>query len=886
MRLRALRLKDVGIFRDPVAIDGFSGRLDVLCGPNEAGKSTLLRAIRAAFLLKHTSRSEAIDRLRPYAGGEPHIEADFEAGGRRWRLVKKFGRGKTAELIDLARAATLHQGVEADDRIAEIAGFGDGLEAPVGLVWIEQGAALKPIEPNARSGGHALLSSAIRAEIEAAAGGSASRAVHGRVEALLDPFVGGRPKGSPKTGSPLDAAQRQRRKVADDLAMARQALATDKDRLDELGKSRARLAELSDPAARSTLEQALAEASRRLEAGRAAAGRLATAAERARAAGLEHAAAANELKHLETALAELARVSQSRAVLEAELARIAPEAEAARRRLEEADAALAAAKDELAQVQAAAVQRAEAAQAAADAAHLADVAQRLASARELDAALVVAERAAKAVKVTASLLEGVEREQRSINLIAERLGAAAAVVLLDLLPAAADRVRIADRVPARNAELRVTEPVEIAIEGIGRIRVTPGGWAERADDEADLAAHRETLAGLLASAGVASLEAARAAGAARQAAEARRAEMAGRLAGLAPHGIGGLEAEHEALASRIGMARPPLSDALPDAVELKTRIAAIEARIGTLAGEHRAARAAHETAAAETERLASKLAAAVTTLAEIEKALPHAAERGQELARLVETCRKTEAALNAAIRERIAIAETAPDTQSLARIEAEHASTRAALQRSDAERHEVERRISLLEGALSSNAEAGGETVVAELDGEHQRLDAEVGRLEAERNALLLLAEVLAEAMSESRERFLAPVLQRLSPYLATVLPDARIAIDEALTPVGLARDQRDEEVARLSDGTQEQIAVIARLGYARLLAETGRPVPLILDDALVNTDDERLSRMFAALAAAASVHQVIVLTCHGRSFEPLVTAHGATALKIVPWDP
>ena len=91
MKIRAIRLREVGIFREPVAIEGLSGTLDVLAGANELGKSTILRALERLFLAKHTAAGRDIERLRPHAGGAPLIEADFEAQGRVWRL-RKSGR--------------------------------------------------------------------------------------------------------------------------------------------------------------------------------------------------------------------------------------------------------------------------------------------------------------------------------------------------------------------------------------------------------------------------------------------------------------------------------------------------------------------------------------------------------------------------------------------------------------------------------------------------------------------------------------------------------------------------------------------------------------------------------------------------------------------------
>ena len=44
MKIMAIRLAECGRFQQPVALEGLSGRLDVLAGPNEMGKSTVLRS--------------------------------------------------------------------------------------------------------------------------------------------------------------------------------------------------------------------------------------------------------------------------------------------------------------------------------------------------------------------------------------------------------------------------------------------------------------------------------------------------------------------------------------------------------------------------------------------------------------------------------------------------------------------------------------------------------------------------------------------------------------------------------------------------------------------------------------------------------------------------
>jgi len=54
------------------------------------------------------------------------------------------------------------------------------------------------------------------------------------------------------------------------------------------------------------------------------------------------------------------------------------------------------------------------------------------------------------------------------------------------------------------------------------------------------------------------------------------------------------------------------------------------------------------------------------------------------------------------------------------------------------------------------------------------------------------------------------------------------------------------------------------------MLAERGIAAPIILDDALVYCDDDRIQRMFEALSRAGKQQQIIVLTCRLKSFGPL----------------
>jgi uncharacterized protein YhaN len=63
---------------------------------------------------------------------------------------------------------------------------------------------------------------------------------------------------------------------------------------------------------------------------------------------------------------------------------------------------------------------------------------------------------------------------------------------------------------------------------------------------------------------------------------------------------------------------------------------------------------------------------------------------------------------------------------------------------------------------------------------------------------------------------------------------------------------------------------VVTRLALADVIKKGGHPATVILDDALVNTDERRLERMHHVLRKAAEGLQVIILTCRERDFRDI----------------
>ena len=145
------------------------------------------------------------------------------------------------------------------------------------------------------------------------------------------------------------------------------------------------------------------------------------------------------------------------------------------------------------------------------------------------------------------------------------------------------------------------------------------------------------------------------------------------------------------------------------------------------------------------------------------------------------------------------------------------------------------------------------------------------------------LRQALEEARLAAKEQYLGPVMDELRPLISLVVADANITFDDTtLVPRSLERNGQEEDVSVLSGGMREQLTVLTRLAFARLLAKNGRPVPVILDDALVYSDDDRIEKMFIALHRQARDLQIIVFSCRQRAFAEL----GGQSLRMSEWAP
>jgi len=862
VKLRAIRLKEVGRFREGVALEGLSGGLDVLAGPNEVGKSTILKAVQLALFEQHTSKAmKKLEPLRPYSGGAPLVEVDFEVDGATWRVRKQFLSSASAVLKDLNGGAVA-RGADAETRLAELMGS----DGRFSLLWVDQGASLAAPEPVRTAGG--ALNAAIESEVETVADSGAARIVQAQIKAELAELVTpGRAQPTGRYKVALDECQMLER----ERALARERLAGARERLDALQGLRKQITALSHPAAATQRAEAAAAAMRAFEAARSAREKLRHAEEALRAQQQTVDALKSTLGDLQNKMADLAKLEEAESREAPELAaceRHVAESEGgageARKRRDEIKAALAAAEKEHKALELAA--------------RLAEIANRLEGARAAagEHKSLSAELAANGADEP--LIKAVRREAQSVATIAARLSAAAPTVTVAYAKGGAGKIKTGGRPLDDGETLNPTHPLTLQIEGVGTLTVAPGQSDGLAEDEADLAAHEKQLATLLSQAGASSLEEAETRAGERRDLEVKLAEAAGELKRAAPDGIERLERAHAQLAAQAASDEPPArsQEELEEAARgLVEGLAAAEARLTEAATAHGKARESLVQMLTRAEQRRERIAALGASLGD-------AAARKAALMKQTGALADAEAALNAAVRDVAAWRETAPEEAGIAALEKAAETAKAAHAQAEQQLNELRRTEAGIEGQLMADRADDVESRLAELEGAYASAEARMNALREEASALQLLARELDAAQSETRDRFAKPVLDRLAPFLGLVFPDARASFGDGLALHGLERAGGAETFDRLSQGTQEQLAVLVRLGLGRLLAETGAPTPLILDDALVYADDTRIERMFAALQLAAQSHQVLVLTCRERTFEGL----GGHRIAIAPWRP
>ncbi len=864
MQIRAIRLQNVRRFIDPVEIGGLGPGINVLAAPNERGKSTFFDALHAAFFLPCRSMNADVRSLIPHAGGDPEVTVSFDANGASWRLEKRWSKAAGRRSARLWRNGTLSaQAGQAEDQIAELLSPpADG--GPAGLLWVRQGLTELGARGDEAKTRHTLLTS-VAGEVDAMTGGRQMEALSARIEAELAQNLTSK---GPRKGGPLHAAAAEVASLEERYRELRAASADLSDALAQRHEKRAERARLTDPEDSARRQGALADAEAALKDAERHETALQTARDAARMASVVLQSTTTERTRLNEALTEQREAHDKHHSAQDVYDRAKSDAEASGAAAKSAGErkTLAHQAEQSARSRHAAALRAERAQELE--ARRRDLEQRLQAAEEARRAAEAARAEAQSGPTDARMAE---LRKRQTALSAAHLARDTAAPSITLSYSGEGRVRREGTALPADAPIPLPDGGTFELDGIGRLTLAPG--AAGASDAVVLA--RADLDRTLADAGFASLAAAEEAVHARTIAETALAQATATLRAAAPEGIDALRT------SLARMPAPPAPDtSLPSLQDADDAMQAAGDTLLEASAEYEAARSRQDAAQSALAHAEAALAAAGNRVERAAHALAMHEDPQAVLSALDLRHRAESEALGTATRTLGELERVATDISALtARFERASAaveSARQALQTLAVDLRGLDTYIETRASAAIEEELQDSADRLAEAQRRHAAIEEDCAVLQR-------LAQALSSAREAAQEHYLAPVLAELEPLVRMLWPEAALTLDpETLLPSNLTRRDTPEAFDILSGGTREQIALLVRLAFARMLAREGRPAPVILDDAIVFADDDRIVTMFDALTRQASDLQVIVFSCRQRAFRDL----GGQALTITPAEP
>ena len=892
MKLRTLSVNQFKRFTEPTRLGELSDGLNVVIGPNELGKSTMLDALRAVLFERYSSRARPIiDLQNDRSNAAPVVELAFEVDGAEYILTKRFVKNAYAQLR--CPDGTLLEADAAEEKLRNLLGFTEagnrGATSETlgmwGVLWVQQGQSFG--RPKLPDSALASLSAGLESEVGAVLGGRRGREIPQIIEQQLGELITEarqQPRGRYKAA--LDRIEDQARRLSEKQQLQREMAET----LEQLATAETRVERLDDDNQDRDDQCELEKARVRLND--------------VMRSEAELEAAQSELQNRQGQLNHARRAQSERADHRSELADAQEQLRQKRKRFEELrqqEHESSAPLEELRQ----AVDRAETAVEAAEesearcrlsldlisrSTELSDLVRRQNDVAAVQQRLDKTQRKADQIQVTNDSLQRIREAAQAVDQAKARLSVATTRIEFDI---PGDRLSGIEVDGSQlNDPPRIIEAVErivITIPERGRIAVDPA----IADRDQLLHAERDAQAKLRATleeAGAQSLAEAEILRDQRRDHEADANAAKAELERLLPSGGA------STLQNRIEELRQSLSSMpsewqtseLPERDHAETELRNAQSDLQKAREGLRIARAAVEERGSAIAALSNEVLMAQSSV-DFQTDLVKRRQEKLESDAMVAPDDQIAAAMNAAAQavceQQKLVSKRESDWSAGARPQLEARIDRlekAIFQRANS-RSEIKADIARLRERVEIHDSAGIDEDIERTQHALDQMKRQRDRFEHEIEVLKLLGTTLRAAESEAKERYLAPVLNRARPYLQMLFANAEITMDEDLKILGMSRGPGYEErFDRLSMGTQEQIAVLVRLAFAEMLVDQGAPAAVILDDALVFSDDHRMMLMFDILSHAAQRLQIVVFTCREQLFEEL----GAHKVQLAPADP
>ncbi len=493
MKITSVIVEGVGKFGTRSEISGLGPGVNILAAGNEAGKSTLFRAVRACLFERHNTKNEIVRNLATDGLSLPiTVTLGFGHGDQAYTVRKSFMKSPAASLM---RGSTeIARGREADEMVWELLGIAPGSgrsvdEAAFGILWVGQGQSFRAPEPSEAA--TTALNTAIQAEVGALVGGERARSVLSALREELAKLI--TDTGRPKAGGPLAEATARLDSLQSDLEDAEARLSVLDRQLVELTAKRSERARLGNPALVREMTGDLDAARQDLKAGESAAALFSRfeAAEQRSKAGLDRVE--RQLRDLHERRARIDGDRKRDAELRETATPLDDQERAAR-------GAIRISREEIAALDAQAEREEEQER---NLQHLATTVARAAArtslARQQHGLEELGERLVKNTaglannRATAAVMRSLDEVERELSLLNARLEAAAPEVAVELGATGAGLVSIGQKLLSGSVVQAVIDPLTILVGDLATITVSPPAAAKAADQKKRQASQKATL---------------------------------------------------------------------------------------------------------------------------------------------------------------------------------------------------------------------------------------------------------------------------------------------------------------------------------------------------------------------------------------------------------
>lgn len=898
MKLTSVTVKNYRVHRD-TKVD-FDPRITLVSGPNESGKSTLVEALHRTLFLRAKTTGKLRERMESNLGGVPEVSLQFEAASRPVTLNKLFKGTQGICRLEAAGEPAV-TGDAAEDRLASLL----GTTGPVGgnettldsrwaYLWVRQGCSgMTPedvegdqrdqlVQRLQREGGAAVTQSDLdariartfqtqRDELFTAKGDRKANTEWDRGEKELAGHQRDLQEKRTKLQTLEEASERYMRAVAD-IAAKTQARESGTRELAEVEQKLQTVQELRrdlEPLARSRAEaeasiEGLDQVARTLicvrEQGKAATKDLQPREQELATIGLEQESCRHALAQTEAEL-EKARVSAATARLwQRALGDHLQALEQSRTldQLGKARAAIAAKRTELQAIQ---------------------------------------QQIAQIPAVTAREVSALQKLEQEVVSAEATLAALGARIELE----AGQQPVLVDGKPLSVGSSQVlTNDAVVSIGQLATLRIRPGGHTGISDARETLATAQlccqEKLAGL----GVASAEEA-------AAASGQLAVLNGQVTSLEKElkhldAAGNEEATQEATSAfaeasrRANAAATQVGKNLPACLPETHQERTVADEVCRQAEQDEtAAQAACQMARTKAGEADTRHA---TTLAVVESA--RASLRDAKVR--VETLEQQHGTETERANRRLALEgqlsglqarqgalQSRLDALQPAHLESDQVRLRRAVDMAQESINTLTTAREVAKAELQLSGIVDPRTEVEDLQARVDQAEARARGLRQHAEAIRHLATLAEEIQTAAAQRMVSPLLDKVRGYLECVFGPgscAQLDYDPATRAFNGLRLNRDgvglgvHTFESLSGGTREQVGVALRLAMAEVLAtDHGGCLPVVLDDAFVNSDPDRIKVLQRMLYYAAGHGlQIIVLTCNPSDYSGL----GAQEVRLV----